>query len=271
MERINPMSEMTENMQGSPVPGQMNQQETEIDLVELFYMYLGHIWQIIALTVAGAILALCYTSFFVTPQYRATAKIYVVSASNDSVVNLSDLQIGAQLTGDYEELLKIHPLLEEVITNLQLNMTYSQLLDMISIDTPTGTRLLNITVEGPQAAKTAEIANEIAELAMVYLPEIMECSPPNMADRAITPTKPYSPSIVRNTVLGGVAAAVIYCGILLVCFVMDDTFKSQEDIEKYLGETPLCVIPETNMGDKKRRNEKPAAPSRAKNRGGDGR
>lgn len=243
------MTEMTENTQAVR---QVQEQETEIDLVELFYMYLGHIWQIILVLLVGAVLAFTYTKIFVTPQYTSTAKIYVVSASNDSVVNLSDLQIGAQLTGDYEELLKIHPLIEEVIANLQLDMTYNQLLNMISITSPSDTRLLYVTVEGPNAAQTADIANQIAELAVVYLPEIMECAPPNIADRALVPTRPSSPSTTRNTALGGMAAVVIYCGILLAAFVMNDTFKSQEDIEKYLGETPLCVIPEVNTNDKKR-------------------
>lgn len=260
------MSEMTGKTQtvqpNLPAQGQMlnNQrtqnQETEIDLVELFYMYLGHIWQIVAVVVAGAVLALCYTAFFVTPQYKATAKIYVVSASNDSVVNLADLQIGAQLTGDYEELLTIHPLIEDVIANLNLNMSYKQLVNMISITSPPDTRLLYITVESPVATQSSEIANEIARLATEYLPEIMECSPPNIADAAITPNRPSSPSVSRNTLLGGLVAVVLYCGILLVKFMMDDTFKDQDDIEKYLGETPLCVIPEINLNDKKQHARK---------------
>lgn len=241
------MQDMNENSQtaSGQLWKQVDDQETEIDLVELFYMYLNHIWQIVAVLVAGAVLALAFTAFFVTPQYEATAQIYVVSASNDSVVNLSDLQIGAQLTGDYEELLKIHPLVEDVIANLGLNMTYTQLLDMVTIETPSGTRLLNITVESPSATQAADIANEIAELAVEYLPEIMECSPPNIADRALVPDRHASPSLAKNTLLGGLVAMLIFCGILLVRFIMDDTFKSQEDIEKYLGATPLCVIPET--------------------------
>lgn len=230
--------------------------ETEIDLVELFYMYLGHIWQIVACLLVGAVLMLCYTSFFVTPQYKATAKIYVVSASNDSVVNLSDLQIGTQLTGDYEELMKIRPLIEEVASNLQLDLTYTQLLNMITITTPADTRLLNITVESPLPAQAADIANEIAQLATEYLPEIMECAPPNIAESALVPTNPASPNVFKNTILGGILAVVLYCGILLVKFLMDDTFKSQEDMEKYLGVTPMCVIPEYEAQGKGRNQNK---------------
>lgn len=229
---------------------------TEVDLVELFYMYMHHIWQIIAVLAVGAILTLTYTKLFVTPLYSATAKIYVVSASNDQTADLTDLQIGAQLTSDYEELLTIPPLVNEVIANLDLDLTYKQFVNMVSISSPTGTRLLHITVENPEAAQASDIANEIARLSMKYLPEIMECSPPKIAVSAITPVRPASPSVVRNTLLGGFLAALVYCGILLVKFVMDDTFKDQEDIEKYLGETPLCVIPEMNWDGQQHKSKK---------------
>lgn len=248
------MNEMEKTMQQS-------EQETEIDLVELFYMYLRHIWQIVIVLVVGAAAAFLCTKIFMRPMYTSTAKIYVVSASNDSVVNLSDLRIGAQLTGDYEELLTIHPLVEDVISNLNLNMTYKQLVEMITITSPPSTRLLYITVESPIASQAADIANEIAKLSIEYLPEIMECSPPNIADAALIPSKPSSPNTGRNTLLGALIAVLLYCGILLVKFIMDDTFKDQDDIEKYLGATPLCVIPEVNMSKKKQSPKKTAAGS----------
>ena len=78
--------------------------EDEIDLVELFYLLWGHAWQIALCLLVGAGIAFGVTKFLITPKYEATSSIYVVSASNNSVVNLTDLQIGAQLTADYQEL-----------------------------------------------------------------------------------------------------------------------------------------------------------------------
>ena len=89
--------------------------EDEIDLVELFYLLWGHAWQIILCLVLGAGIAFGVTKFLITPKYEATSSIYIVSASNNSVVNLTDLQIGAQLTADYQELILSRPLLEDVI------------------------------------------------------------------------------------------------------------------------------------------------------------
>src|SRR5699024_5583135 len=108
-------------------PGQMplavrEQQEDEIDLVELFYLLWGHALQIIACIILGGAAAFGITYFFIRPQYQAAAKLYVVSASRNSIVNLSDLQLGSQLTADYQELLLSRPLLEDVISTLELDI-----------------------------------------------------------------------------------------------------------------------------------------------------
>ena len=79
---------------------QPEQGEDTIDLLELFMGLLAH-WTLIAATaVVGAVLMALYTFFLVTPMYKATATIYVVSR-NDSVLNFSDLQVGSELTSDY--------------------------------------------------------------------------------------------------------------------------------------------------------------------------
>ena len=74
--------------------------DTTIDLVELLYRLLGS-WKLIAGMAIGLALVMgVYTSFFVTPMYEATAIIYVLS-NRDSAINVSDLQLGSELTQDY--------------------------------------------------------------------------------------------------------------------------------------------------------------------------
>ena len=81
---------------------QPEQGEDTIDLLELFMGLLAH-WTLIAATaVVGAVLMALYTFFLVTPMYKATATIYVVSR-NDSVLNFSDLQVGSELTSEAAE------------------------------------------------------------------------------------------------------------------------------------------------------------------------
>ena len=229
--------------------------EDEIDLVELFYLLWGHAWQIILCLILGAGLALGYTKLLVTPLYQATSSIYIVSASNNSVVNLSDLQIGAQLTADYQELILSRPLLEDVIRNLELTnaegepMSTAALSRMITITNTEDTRILKVTVTSPDPQESADIANELIDQACIYLPQIMETEEPNLVEEAIPPTQKSSPSTARNVVLGGLLGACLACGVLVVRYLMNDTFVTPDDVAKYLGVQPLAVIPEGDLGD----------------------
>ena len=242
--------------------GQQNN-SNEIDLVELFYVMWGHAWQIILCLILGAGIAFGVTKFLITPLYQATSSIYIVSASNNSVVNLTDLQIGAQLTADYQELLVSRPLLEDVIQNLDLKdadgekaMSVDTLRDMISVTNTTDTRILKITVTSPDPNESADIANELVDQACIYLPQIMETDEPNLVEEAIPPTSKSSPSYSRNIVLGGLLGVILCCGVLTLRYLMNDTFMTPDDVQKYLGVQPLATIPEGNLGDFNREEKK---------------
>ena len=167
---------------------QNDKSEEEIDLVEVFYLLWGHIVQIIACFLVGAVLAFGFTFFFVTPKYQASSSIYVVSASNNSIVNLTDLQIGSQLTADYQELMFSRPLLQDVIKNLDLDVTYRQLEKQISISNTSSTRILTVTVTDTDPQRAADIANELVKQARIYLPKIMETETPNLVEDAVVPS-----------------------------------------------------------------------------------
>ena len=242
--------------------GQQNN-SNEIDLVELFYVMWGHAWQIILCLILGAGIAFGVTKFLITPLYQATSSIYIVSASNNSVVNLTDLQIGAQLTADYQELLVSRPLLEDVIQNLDLKdadgekaMSVDALRDMIAVTNTTDTRILKITVTSPDPNESADIANELVDQACIYLPQIMETDEPNLVEEAIPPTSKSSPSYSRNIVLGGLLGVILCCGVLTLRYLMNDTFMTPDDVQKYLGVQPLATIPEGNLGDFNREEKK---------------
>ena len=147
--------------------------EDEIDLVELFYLLWGHAWQIALCLFVGAGIAFGVTKFLITPKYEATSSIYIVSASNNSVVNLTDLQIGAQLTADYQELILSRPLLEDVIRNLELTnaegepMSTNAPQNMIAISNTADTRILKVTVTSSDPQESADIANELIDQACI--------------------------------------------------------------------------------------------------------
>lgn len=236
-------------------------EEMEIDLLELFFYLKSKAVFLIGAFVMGAVLAGLVTMFCITPKYQATAKLYMVSASSDSIVDLTDLNLGTSLSEDYEELLKIRPIFEEVIEELSLSYTYEELLKMTTIATIGKTRLLAITAESTSPAEAKEIANSLAGKAVTYVPEVMETSTPNIAEPAIVPKKKSSPSLAKNTVIGAVAFMLVTAAFFTVRLLMDDTFHSAEDVEKAFGIMPLTVIPE-GMEEKKTKERRLKRPEK---------
>ena len=221
--------------------------EIEIDLRELFYLLKQKLLIVVAAFVIGGILAGAATYVLIKPTYRASSLLYVVSASNNSVVNLADLQIGTNLTADYEELLLSRPMMESVIQNLNLTgVSANGLRGMLSITNKSGTRILQISATTRDPQLSADIANEVADLAITWLPAVMECNEPHVAEEAVAPTHRAGPSYVRNTVIGALVLALLVYGVYVVRYLYDDSIRTEEDMEKYFGVTPLAIIPEEN-------------------------
>ena len=223
------------------------QTEDEIDLVELFYLLWGHMLQIIACVIVGGAAAFAYTCFMVTPMYQATAKMYVASATYNSIVDIYDMQLGSQLALDYQQLILSRPLMEDVAEALELDVRPETIASMVSVYNPEETRILTITVTCPDPQLAADLANEIAYQAGIHLPRIMESPAPNIYEDALVPKQKSSPSYSRNTLLGAMALAVVYCGILVVRYLMNDSFTTPEEINRCFGVQPLAVIPEGKM------------------------
>ncbi len=218
------------------------QEETEIDLIELFYFLLSKLRWIILAAMLAAVAAGVYTFFFQTPIYEATSKLYVTN-SKDSAINLSDLQIGTYLTNDYQEVFRTWEVHEMVVKNLGLDYTYTQLQSMLSVSNPEDTRILYITVKSPSASMASILANEYAMVAKKYIFETMSTDEPNILSIALQPTRPVSPNKTRTIMLGFILGGMLMAGIFVVGFVMDDKVKTPDDILKHSGLFTLAVIP----------------------------
>ena len=106
--------------------------EIEIDLKELF-LELVSFWKLILLAlVLGAGIAYAASRFLMVPQYESVSELYVLSKST-SITSLADIQAGTSLTNDYMVVVKGRPVLEQVISNLDLNETYESLEGKVKI------------------------------------------------------------------------------------------------------------------------------------------
>lgn len=220
------------------------EQEAEIDLIDLAWALLDKIHYIVLCFLIGAVIMNAYSYFLVRPTYKSTAKMYVVSASKNSVVDLDALNIGTSLTADYEQLMLSYPVLEQVINKLNLDMDSDTLAKMITLENPTDTRILNINVVSTDPKSARDIANTLMDVSVDYLPKTMSTNAPNVAQKAKLADHKDGPSYTKYTMIGALAGAFLYCMYLVVKYLMDDTIHTADDMEKYFDIVPLAIIPD---------------------------
>ena len=219
--------------------------EVEIDLRELFYALKKHILIIFAALLAGAVIAGAATKIFITPVYSATSTMLVLTKET-TLSSLADLQIGSQLTKDYNILITSRTVLQDVVDELNLDMDYKALKGCITVDNPTDTRILSITATSTDPEMAKKIADTLAKTSSDFIGDKMEVTPPKIIEEGEVPTVKTSP----NT-------------------KMDDTIKSEDDIEKYLGLTTLATIPDRKdfiTGKGPRNSRKSAKKKKSKRR-----
>ena len=217
------------------------QDEISISISEILNLLRRKILVIIAFAIFFVIISTFINSFIITPKYSSTTKLYVIGS--DTISSISDLQIGSSLTKDYIQLIQSRPVVQIVIDNLDLKYNYNELTSNINIINPTDTRMLNITVtdEDPYLAK--EIADEFATVSISKIHEIMLAEEPRMVEDGVVDTKPVSPNKKKNIIMWTFGGTFFVIFIIIISYILDDTLKSEADIEDRLGLTTLGEIP----------------------------
>ena len=72
-------------------------------------------------------------------------------------------------------------------------------------------------------------------------------------DRAVAPLEPFSPRIHVNLAIAGALGLVLGLGLIFLLHFMDNTVKTQEDVEQLLGLPYLGLLPRISVGKKSRR------------------
>lgn len=204
--------------------------------------YRRKIVYVIIAVLASALLSSFYAFIIATPKYESMAQIFVVS-SKDSVLNLSDLQIGSYLASDYQLVFQTWEVNEKVISDLNLPYTVTELKKMLKVTNPSNTRVLQIAVQSENAAEAAIIANKYAEVAMDYITNVMQTERPTLLSEALQARKPVSPNKKLIVGVSAFAAFVLASWALFIRYLRDDRVTDSQDVEHITGMVPLAVIP----------------------------
>ncbi|MDO4308679.1 MAG: Wzz/FepE/Etk N-terminal domain-containing protein [Eubacteriales bacterium] len=231
-------------MEKKRVEGNRNAAEADyIDLLDLFQQYLKKWWMILIGFVVGTLLAGVYTFKIATPIYEASSMVYMRGAGE--VVSFQELQIGAALTKDYEIIFTSRPILEEVVEELDLDMTWKRLKSRVTLANQDDTRILRVSLQDPDPKLASSIVNKIVEIGMESVKEI-DSKEPYLIEKAVVDWDKVRPSHSRNLVMGAMLGTLLVLGVLTLNYILNDKIRSVRDVEQTLRLPVFCIVPESS-------------------------
>ena len=235
-----------------------NNDEIEIDLGEVFHRVISKLGVIILSGILLGVLSIIGTMLFITPKYESTTKIMVLNKQDNNTLTSADMQTSTQLTKDYAELIQSRTVLEGVIAQLNLDMTYKEMLNKVSVETSSDSRIVSISVTDEDPYTASEIANAVRDMAAEHIQSVMDIEAVNVVDTANIPNEKASPSLAKNGVIGGLLGVIIAMAAVIIIYLTNDTIKVEEDVERYLGLSVLGSIPfsEKESRSKKKKSRK---------------
>ena len=230
-----------------------------IDLIEMAMVLLSKLWIIILCAVIG-LAGFGYWSYaMITPTYQARSMIYVYTKTT-SITALTDLQIGTQLTNDFMVIGKSHEVIDEVISELDLDTSYESLCNTIQITNPSDSRILEISVINEDPVLAADISNTTANVLRQRISEVLDTEAPSVLEKAPVPTQKYAPNNTRNALKGGLIGGFLAAAIIILLYLMDDRIQNEQDVAKYLGLNTLAAVPyERRPKDRKQKSSEKKA------------
>ena len=217
----------------------------EINLKELFDYFIDKIKYIIIATLVCCLIGGIYTKFLTIPMYKSSTTVILGSNQEGTGITQSDISINNNLVSTYAEIIKSRRVLEQVQKELNESYTYKELADEISVSSINNTQIIKITVSDNNALNAKIIANLVAKVFTVEVPELYNLDNVHILDVAIEEDEPYNINVAKSSIIGGLLGLVLSSGIFFVIYYFDRTAKSVEQVEEVLQMPILGSVEET--------------------------
>ena len=222
----------------------------EIDLKELFDFIKSKIFTLTIITVSICLIGSIYGLLIQKPMYSSYTT--VILGSNESTtttgITQNDLTLAKNLVDTYAQIVKSRRVLDQVIKELKLDMSYEELHNKITVTALNNTEIIKINVVDRDAIKAKNIANVTANYFTEEIVNLYNVNNVNILDKAIESDTPYNINVVKQLITYFMIGLVFGLGYLFIIFYFDRTIKSVDQVEQKIKLPILGSVEELNKG-----------------------
>src|SRR5699024_1846761 len=226
--------------------------EETISLKEIFEVIKKRFVLIVAIVCAAAIIAAVVSYFVLTPKYAASTKFIVNQGKQDesAAYSVNDVRYNVELINTYNDIIESTAISQEVVETLELDMTAEELVKTIQVSSANDSQVVTVSVENESPVVAASIANTTVEIFQDQLTDLMNVDNVKIltaAELGENPS-PVSPNKKLNIAIAIVLGGMIGVGIAFLLEYLDNTIRTEEDVDKHLGLPVLGVISTIEQG-----------------------
>jgi len=228
--------------------------EDEISLRQIIEILRKRAWIIVAITLSAVLVSTIITFFVIDPVYESYTTIMVGKPKNrlideNNSITYQEIQTNRLLVSTYREIAKSRTVLEEVIKDLNLNISTSQLRGKVDVSLVRDTEIIQITVHDHDPETATKLANAIASAFSKQVIRIMNVENVQVLDEAIPQWNPLKPRKAMNIAISLVLGVMLGVFVAFIMEFMDTSLKTPEDVEKFLGLPVIGSIPYVKEGE----------------------
>lgn len=228
------------------------EQENEISLLDLFKILRSNIVLIVLSTLIVGVIAGAYAFLVADPQYKSNAYVMVAVQATSGNEDSFDLINAQRLLSTAAELIKMPVVLEEVIAELNLDMTTGQLASNLTVTSSNTSFFINVTYLSEDPNLSKEIVNEVIDQAKIFADANVPILEENIVRTSFANTGTYdSPNRVLYVVIGLILGGIVGVGFAFLKEMFNNTFRTKEQLEQAFGIQVLGIIPEFEVKETK--------------------
>lgn len=221
----------------------------ELELKDYLRILRKRMWFIVVVILTASILTGVVSYLWLQPVYQASTKLIVNKSNEPTAVgqlDLNSVNLNIRLIDTYKEIIKTPAIMDKVVEeHPEFGLSSEQLTDRVRVSSVNNTQVMTLSVQDPSYLKAAEMANAISKMFIKEIPSIMKVDNVSFlaqADVHKTPA-PVKPRPILNIAIAFVVSALIAVSITFLLEYLDDTMRTEHDVEQYLGYPVIGMIP----------------------------
>ena len=227
-----------------------------MELKQFITVILKKWWLVVIVVLLFSTATGLYTNYFMTPIYKASSKIIVnksiMDSSGNPTVDVNAINTNIMLINSYKEIITSQRIMNKVVEdNPELNLNTIDLLENVKVVLVDNSQIVTLQITDSSHDRAVNTINAIAKTFQEEVPKIMSVDNITILDAAQASQNavPISPSLVVNLLIAVVAALMVSVGLIFLIEYLDDSIKTDADVERLLELNTLGVITKIRKSD----------------------